>query len=126
MSPPLRALGEVVLGPVVVDRLPVLLRHHAVDGLEGGDGDAAGFGLEVVVSDDVELARSAPVVGAVGAHAGAGGGAGLIAARGLEFGHQLAEAVVDLLGREALVARAPQAMEGWLRKRRILSRTLAM
>ena len=68
---PLRALGEVVFGPIVGDGLPVFFGHHAVDGFERWDGEGAGFGLEVVVADDVELARRAPVVRAVGADAGA-------------------------------------------------------
>jgi hypothetical protein len=57
--------GQVVLGPVVVDAFPIFLRHHAVNGFERGHGDGAGFGLEVVVGDGVELARRAPEVGAV-------------------------------------------------------------
>ena len=31
----LRARGHIVLGPVVVDRLPIFLRHHALNRFEG-------------------------------------------------------------------------------------------
>ena len=106
------AAGEVVLGPVVVDGLPVFLRHHAVNGFERGHGDGAGFSLEVVVGDFVELARGAPGVGTVRAHAGAVGGTGLIAAGGLELGQDLRSAASISGGGKPSLRAHHSMMEG--------------
>ena len=107
----LGAAGHVVLGPVVVDGLPVFLGHHALDGFDGGDGDGAGFGLEALVKL-IEEARRAPVVGAVRGNAAAVGGVRLVKAGGVELGHKDFEGVVEGLGRVALVAGAPDGDGG--------------
>ncbi len=60
----LRAGSHIVLRPVVVDRLPIFLRHHALDRFDGWNGNGAGLGLEAFIQR-VEEARRTPVVGAM-------------------------------------------------------------
>ena len=107
----LRAFGEVVRSPVVVDQLPVLLGHHAVDRLDCGDGHASRLGLEGRVGNIVVLGL-APVIRTTGHHAAAGGGTGLVEARGIELGDHGVESAVDFRRRIAFVARAPQGDGG--------------
>ena len=102
------ALCQIVRGPVVVDRLPIFLGHHAADRLKRRDGDAARFGLEEVVGDGVELARRAPVVRPVRTHARAIGRIRPIDSCRVHLGEQRAQIGVDLRRRVAFVARAPQ------------------
>ena len=113
----LRAARQVMLGPVVVNGFPILLRHHAVNGFQRGYGHAADFGLENILrAKTVEFARRPPAIRAARMHPAPGGGTGLIKPRRLQFRHQGPQGVVNLLGRVPLVARAPDGDGGMVAK----------
>ena len=57
----LSTLGEIMLGPIVVDRFPILARHHGLYGLERGHGDTTDLRLEGGVGS-IELLRLSPSV----------------------------------------------------------------
>src|ERR1700735_3773607 len=56
-----RSLGEVMLCPIIVDRLPIFLWHHSMNRLERRNRYASDLGLEGLV-EDIELSGGAPVI----------------------------------------------------------------
>ena len=90
-----------MLRPVVVDGLPVLLRHHRMDRLQRGDRHAADLRLERPRRRR-SRPRVAPVVGSAGLDPAARGGARLVETAGSSSASSCSMDACDLRRREAL------------------------
>ena len=110
----LGALGQVMFGPVVIDHFPIFFRHHAVDGFQRGNGNAADFGLENFIGAEcVIILRRSPAIRTMRKNTATGGGTRLIQPLRFQLRHQFLERLVNRLRRITFIARAPDG-DGWM------------